>query len=208
TPFRRWGVVGGVLAAAVVWVAMAAPPGHPHVPLTAALAVLMAVWWITDAIPLAATALLPPVVLPLAGVLDNAATISAYLNSTILLYLGGFLIALAMERWHLHRRIALGIIARFGAEPRNLVLGFLAATSAVSMWISNTATAVMMLPIGLAVVRQVETTLGRAHARPVAVSLLLAIAYGSSVGGCVTLIGSPTNLAFRAIYERTFPEAD
>lgn len=204
---RFWGLVGGGVAALSVFWGMIAPAEHPLVPAMAALAVLMAVWWITEAIPLAATALLPLVVLPLTGVLDPKDTVAAYLNSTILLYLGGFLIALAMERWDLHRRIALSIIGRFGARPGALVLGFLVATNLVSMWISNTATAVMMLPIGMAIVSQVEARLGREPARPLAIGLMLAIAYGASVGGCATLIGTPTNLAFRAIYEKTFPDA-
>ncbi len=205
--FRLWGLGGGVGAALLALLLVETPAGHPRVPVVAALAILMAVWWITEAIPLAATALLPIVVFPITGVLNPAATVASYLNSTILLYLGGFLIALAMERWNLHRRIALSIIARCGTRPDALVLGFLIATAVVSMWISNTATAVMMLPIGMAVVAQVEAAAGREQARPVALGLMLAIAYGASVGGCATLIGTPTNLAFRAIYEKTFPEA-
>jgi len=205
--FRTWGRYGGLAAALLAWWLVDAPAEHPRVPLMAAVATLMAVWWITEAVPLAATSLIPLVMLPLGGVLTTGEVTRAYFDSTILLYFGGFLIALAMERWDLHRRIALSIIVRFGTKPDALVLGFLVATGAISMWISNTATAVMMLPIGLAVIAQLETNFGRERARPIAVGIMLAIAYAASIGGCATLIGTPTNLAFRKIYETSFPAA-
>lgn len=173
----------------------------------AGVAVLMAIWWMTEAIPLAATSLIPLLLLPLTGILSAADTVQSYLNSTILLYLGGFLIALAMERWNLHRRIALTIISRVGARPASLVLGFMIATAVLSMWISNTATSVMMLPIGLAIVGQIEDAFDAQQSRPLAVGLMLGIAYAASVGGCATLVGTPTNLAFASVYQATFPDA-
>jgi sodium-dependent dicarboxylate transporter 2/3/5 len=127
-------------------------PGKPIVTRMAAVAVLMAVWWITDAIPLFATALLPMVLYPLMGILTTKATAPIYINSTIFLFMGGFMIALTMENWNLHKRIALFIIRIIGGGPSRIVLGFMLAAAFLSMWISNTATAIMMVPIGMAIV--------------------------------------------------------
>ncbi|MBL9153162.1 MAG: SLC13/DASS family transporter [Verrucomicrobiales bacterium] len=182
-------------------------PDHPAVSRTAAVAALMAIWWITDAIPLAATSLLPLVLFPLLGILKGKDTAPIYINETIFLYVGGFMIALAMERWQLHKRIALSIIRLLGGSPPRLVLSFMLASALLSMWISNTATAIMMLAIGLAIVAEEERRFGRERTRPLSVSLLLGIAYGSSCGGMATLVGTPPNLSFVRIYEISFPHA-
>lgn len=182
-------------------------PGNPLPTRMAAVAVLMATWWITDAIPLAATALLPVVLFPLFGIADGAATAPIYFNSTIMLYIGGFMIALTMEKWNLHRRIALGIISLIGGGPARIVLSFMLAAALLSMWISNTATAVMMVPIGLAIVLAMEDDFGREQTRSFAVGLMLGIAYACSVGGLSTLVGTPPNLSFTRIFAITFPDA-
>ena len=161
---------------------------------TAAVAVLMAVWWMTEAIPIPATALLPLVLFPLLGVLPMDGAAAPYANDLIFLFLGGFLLAAAMERWGLHERIALGIVASAGTGPERLVLGFMLATAFLSMWISNTATAAMMLPIGLAVAaifRPAGDEPGDPF--PFGTALMLGIAYGASIGGVATLIGTPPN---------------
>jgi len=173
----------------------------------AAVALLMATWWVTDAIPLFATALLPLALYPLLGILGGRATAPIYFNSTIVLFLGGFMIALTMERWNLHRRIALNIIHAVGGGPARIVLGFMIAAAFLSMWISNTATAVMMVPIGLAIVLKIEDEFGEEGSHAFAVALMLGIAYGSSVGGLTTLVGTPPNLSFVRIFEILFPEA-
>ena len=173
----------------------------------AAVATLMAVWWITDAIPLYATALLPVVLYPVMGILSTRETAPIYMNSTILLFLGGFMIAGAMQKWGLHRRIALGIIGVVGGGPARLMLGFMVAAWFLSMWISNTATAVMMVPIGLAIIYQLEERCGADRARRFSTGLMLAIAYACSVGGVATLVGTPPNLSFARIFAITFPEA-
>ena len=172
----------------------------------AAVAALMAIWWMTAAIPLFATALLPLALFPLLGVMSGRDTAETFMNSTIVLFIGGFMIALTMERWNLHRRIALAIIHYVGGGPARIVLGFMVAAAFLSMWISNTATAVMMVPIGLAIVLQVEERLGGA-ARKFTVGLMLGIAYGCSVGGMTTLVGTPPNLAFARIHQVLFPAA-
>jgi sodium-dependent dicarboxylate transporter 2/3/5 len=182
-------------------------PGRPVVTRMAAVAVLMAAWWITDAIPLAATGLLPMILYPLLGILKGKDTAPIYVNSTIFLFLGGFMIALAMERWGLHRRIALWIIRLIGGGPSRIVLGFMIAAAFLSMWISNTATAVMMVPIGLAIILRMEEQFGEEMSRAFTVAIMLGIAYACSLGGVATLVGTPPNLSFARIFEITFPEA-
>ncbi|MCP5519226.1 MAG: SLC13/DASS family transporter [Verrucomicrobiales bacterium] len=172
-----------------------------------AVAALMAVWWITEALPLAATSLLPFVLFPLLGIMTSKEIAPLYINSTIFLFLGGFLIALAMERWNLHRRIALKTLLWFGRSPALLVLGFMGACAFLSAWISNTATAVAMLPVGMAVLHGLEERWGRDRTATLAVALMLGIAYACSIGGVATLVGTPPNLALKTIFENTFPEA-
>jgi sodium-dependent dicarboxylate transporter 2/3/5 len=182
-------------------------PANPSATPMAAVALLMAVWWITDAIPLFATALLPLVLYPLLGILSGRETAVQYFNSTIVLFLGGFIIALAMQRWNLHRRIALRIIRAIGGGPARIVFGFMIASAFLSMWISNTATAVMMVPIGLAIVIAMEDEFGKDDTHKFSVGLMLGIAYACSVGGLSTLVGTPPNLSFTRIFAVTFPDA-
>jgi sodium-dependent dicarboxylate transporter 2/3/5 len=173
--------------------------------LTAATAVLMAAWWLTEAVPVAATALVPMVILPIAGVLSAAEVSAPYANKTNMLFLGGLMIATAVERWHLHRRIALHVIARFGSRPDALVLGFMTGTGLISMWISNSATTMMMLPIALAVCDHVtrdSPDVGECLA-PV---LLLAVAYSATIGGVATIVGTPPNAVFVGAFEQLFPD--
>jgi len=182
-------------------------PEQPAVGKMAAIAAFMAILWITEAIPLAATALIPLVAFPLTGIIDAGSTSKSYVNSITFLFIGGFLIALSMERWNLHRRIALNIINAVGKKADMLVLGFMIASAFLSMWISNTATAVMMLPIGLAIILKMEEAFGKEKAHSISLVLMLGIAYGCSIGGVATLVGTPTNLAFVRIFSEAFPEA-
>lgn len=182
-------------------------PENPLVTRMAAVAALMAVWWITDAIPLYATALIPLLLYPLLGILKGNAVAPIYVNSTIFLFIGGFMIALTMEKWRLHKRIALFIIRFIGGGSARIVLGFMIAAAFLSMWISNTATAIMMIPIGLAIVLQMEEKFKEAETHNFTVGLMLGIAYASSMGGIATLVGTPPNLSFARIFEITFPEA-
>ena len=182
-------------------------PGRPEVTRMAALAVLMAAWWITDAIPLFATALLPLFLFPLLGIERTGATAPIYFNSTIVLFLGGFMIALTMEKWNVHRRIALWVIRAVGGGPARIVLGFMLASALLSMWISNTATAIMMIPVGLAVILRMEEQFGSERTRPFSVAVMLGIAYACSAGGIATLVGTPPNLSLERIFQITFPEA-
>jgi solute carrier family 13 (sodium-dependent dicarboxylate transporter), member 2/3/5 len=183
-------------------------PSRPVVPRMAAVAALMAVWWITEAIPISATALLPMVLFPLLGILKAGTTAPIYFNSLIFLFIGGFIIALAMEKWGLHKRVALWIIRLIGGGPSRIILGFMAASAFLSMWISNTATAIMMLPIGLAIIYRMESDFDAETTHRFAVALLLGIAYACSLGGIATIVGTPPNLSFVRIFKITFPDAD
>jgi len=182
-------------------------PENPLVTRMAAVAILMAVWWITDAIPLYATALLPLILFPLLGIQKGSAVAPIYINSTIFLFIGGFMIALTMQKWKLHRRIALFIIRFIGGGPVRIVLGFMIASAFLSMWISNTATAIMMVPIGLAIVMQIEEKFEAVEMHNFTVGLMLGIAYACSMGGIATLVGTPPNLSLARIFEITFPQA-
>lgn len=200
------GIVIGVAAAAAIILFADFGAGYYSAKLVAAVAVLMSVWWISEAIPLAATSLVPLVLFPLLGVLSGNKTAEAYINSTIFLFMGGFIIAIAMERWNLHKRIALKLISKFGKSPSFIILGFMVAAGFISMWISNTATAVMLLPIGLAILYKMEDKFGKEKTATFAISLMLGIAYACSVGGVATLIGTPPNLVFQRIYSISFPD--
>ncbi len=182
-------------------------PAHPAVTRTAAVAVLMAVWWITDALPLSVTSLLPIILFPVLGVMSGKDVASKYFDDTICLFMGGFLVAIAMERWNLHRRVALRILLWFGLKPRMILLGFMSATAFLSMWISNTATAMMMIPIGIAVLAKLEEMTGREAVSKYGAALLIGIAYAASIGGIATPVGTPPNLVFFGIFKKHFPEA-
>lgn len=191
----------GLLAGPVVFVLLLllpAPAGLSFVGWrTAAVASLMAIWWTTEAIPIPATALLPLPLFPLLGVLDMGNAAAPYADELIFLFMGGFFIAAAMQRSGLHKRIALSIVHAVGTRPHRLVLGFMLATAFLSMWISNTATATMMLPIALAVgemLRPADTE----GPYEFGISLMLGIAYGASIGGVSTLIGTPPNAVLAA----------
>ena len=154
---------------------------------------LMAIWWVTEAIPIPVTSLLPMVVLPLAGVMSMRDAAAPYMHPIVVLLMGGLIIAKAVERWNLHARIALSVVASVGAKPTTLVGGFMVAAALLSMWISNTATSIMMMPIALSVAAAVLGEEADLHA-PFTYALLLGIAYACSIGGLGTLVGTPTNL--------------
>jgi len=171
-----------------------------------ACTVWIAIWWITEAIPIAVTSLLPIILFPLTGGLALKETTAAYGHKYVFLYIGGFMLAIAIERWNLHKRIALTIINLIGTNVKSIILGFMLATAFLSMWISNTATSVMMLPIAMAIVAQLKDNpdtiedenqiFGKA--------LMLAVAYSASIGGVSTLIGTPPNLVLAGIVEEIY----
>ncbi|MEW6733825.1 MAG: DASS family sodium-coupled anion symporter [Acidobacteriota bacterium] len=168
----------------------------------AGVAVLMAIWWLTEALPIYVTACVPLILFPItrvygASVIGNVtAVVLPYIDPYIFLFAGGMCIAAAMQQWNLHRRIALNIMQQIGTDPRRLLFGFLAATAFISLWISNTATATMMMPIGIAVIAQLESRLGNKRLQHYGTAIMLSIAYASNVGGIGTKIGTAPNAQF------------
>jgi sodium-dependent dicarboxylate transporter 2/3/5 len=176
----------------------------------AAVTALVACWWISVAIPIPATSLLPLILFPLVGVIPVKAVALRYADHNVFLFMGGFIIALGIERWGLHRRIALHVIRIVGSSRATIVLGFMLATAFLSMWISNTATTLMMLPIGLAVIGalgELDAGMQGRQRANFAAALMLGIAYAASVGGVATPIGTPPNIVLRGQLEELFPEA-
>ena len=207
----------GLLLGPAVCITMLAGPVpegmSPNALKVAAVASLMAIWWISEAAPVAATALLPIVLFPVLGVMSTAETTTAYGNHLIFLFMGGFLIAVTMQKWNLHRRIAMHTIRIIGVSSDRIVLGFMLATALLSMWISNTATAMMMLPIAMAVINEVDQlrSTGEGSApgsrklkSNFGICLMLGIAYSASIGGVATLIGTPPNAILAGMAEQIY----
>lgn len=166
----------------------------------------MAIWWVTECVPISVTALLPIVLFPLTGGMDLATTTAAYGHKLVFLFVGGFLIALAIEKWHLHKRLALNIIRFTGSNKSRVILGFMLATAFLSMWISNTATSIMILPVGLAIISQLKDdpkTVENEN-EVFGKSLMIAIAYSASIGGMATLIGTPPNMVLAGVVEESY----
>ena len=163
---------------------------------TAALFLLMGPWWATEAVPVAVTALVPLAFFPLLGIVDIQSAANPYANKIVYLFLGGFLIATAIQKWDLHKRIALFVLNNAGSNGASLILGFMTTAAIISMWVMNTATTIMLLPIGLAVITVVKETVKGLSEREVEsfqLALLLGIAYGATIGGMSTLIGTGPN---------------
>ncbi len=185
----------------------------PEAHRVGAIAVLMAVWWVTEALPIAATALIPISLFPLLGVMPTGSVTAQYANQIIYLFIGGFFIAVTMERWNLHKRIALSVILLVGTAPARIILGFMIASAILSMFVSNTATAMMMVPIGLAVITQASDIIKKQKVEGIdtrpehfhfAIALMLGIAYACSIGGVGTIIGTPPNTVFAGVSETLF----
>lgn len=212
TPWKIAGLLAGLLAFALI-AGLDTPLKHDpeygaRPAFAAAGAALMAIWWLSEAVPIYWTACVPLLAFPLLrvfgpGVGENLRESALpYVDPYIFLFAGGMGIAAAMQQWDLHRRIALGIMHRIGSDPRRLLAGSLAATAFISLWISNTATAAMMVPIGIAIVAQIEDQLGGRRLVSYGMAIMLAIAYGANVGGIGTKIGTAPNAQFSGFMER------
>jgi solute carrier family 13 (sodium-dependent dicarboxylate transporter), member 2/3/5 len=200
----RLGLYLGPIAFVLIYFLVESPGLSAEAKAMLALAAWMAIWWISEAIPIAATAFLPLMFMPLLDILPIGKVSANYMHPTVLLYMGGFLLATGIEKWGLHRRIALNIINLLGTDLRRIVLGFILATGFLSMWISNSATSLMMLPIGLAVVSQFKAQLGAGNSSisdRLGKNIMLGIAYSASIGGMATLIGTPTNTIMVAVIQ-------
>ena len=166
----------------------------------------VAIWWVTEAVPIYVTALIPIILFPLSGGLELKQTTAAYGHKFVFLFVGGFILAIAIEKWRLHKRIALNIIRHVGTKKSNIILGFMIATAFLSMWISNTATAVMILPVGLAIISQLKDNPKTIQNENLVFgkTLMLAIAYSASIGGMATLIGTPPNLVLAGVIKTSY----
>ncbi len=192
-------ILGPILFILFLWVISfegLSPEAHAALGVT----LWISVWWLTEVIALAATSLLPILLFPLSGALDISETTTAYGHPFIFLFLGGFILAIAIEKWNLHKRIALSVILRTGTSTKRVLLGFMAATAILSMWISNTAATVMLLPICMAVINLQARNASPSFAR----ALLLGVAYAASIGGMATLIGTPPNLILAGIIKSSY----
>lgn len=175
--------------------------------MTASVGVLMAVWWATEAVPIAATALLPIVIFPLLGIATIQDTTAPYANKVIYLFLGGFIVAFAMQRWNLHRRIALTVLQHVGGNGRSLIGGFMLASATISMWVMNTSTTMMLLPIAVSIIAVIHKTvdgLDQRNKDDFQYSLLLGVAYGATIGGMATLVGTAPNAMLAAFMQETY----
>tara|TARA_R110002124_G_scaffold123906_3_gene282825 strand:+ start:16653 stop:18113 length:1461 start_codon:yes stop_codon:yes gene_type:complete len=189
---KRAGLLGGILVFIIILL-IPAPEGLSDAAWkTAAVTILMGVWWITEAIPISVTALLPIVLFPVLGVFGISDATTPYANPLIFLFMGGFVIALVMEKWNLHKRIAITIVNFVGIKPSSIIIGFIISAAFLSMWVSNTATAIMMLPIAMSILELLDEKdiTGKINFEIV---LILTIAYACNIGGMGTLIGTPPN---------------
>ena len=193
-PFQR--IFAPLLFIIILLIGKPADMPEPAFYVVASMAWL-ALWWMTEAVPIAITSMMPLLLFPLTGVMDLKQTAGFYSSNIIFLFVGGFIIALAMEKWKLHKRIALNIILLTGTNQKQLLLGFIIATAFLSMWISNTATTMMMLPIGISIIDQLAVMISedqQGRFKGFGKGLILAIAYSASIGGMATIVGTPTNL--------------
>jgi len=212
---QRIGLFLGIVLFLLIMVLPAAEGMTFQAKCTAAVALLMATWWITEALPIPVTALLPLVLFPMLRIIPAKDVAVHYADKNIFLFMGGFFIAMAMQRWELHKRIALYIVKFLGTSPHKIVLGFMVASAFLSMWISNTATTMMMFPIGLAIILHAETMLKKAKTDldlskgkfNFGTTLMLGIAHASTIGGIATLVGTPPNIVFVGVVKSMFPEA-
>lgn len=205
TKLQNIGLLTGIIFF-LIFVSLNLIPENIPASRMAAIAFIMAIWWMTEAIPLAVTALLPIILFPFLGILDSKLVATQYFNSTIILFLGGIIIAVAIENWGLHKRISLQIIRIIGGGQKALIFGFMLASALVSMFINNTATAVMMFPIGYAIILQLEEKYDKDLVKGFSIALMLGIGYSCSIGGVGTLVGTAPNLIFQRIFQMNFPD--
>lgn len=197
-------ILSGPLAAVATYFLLKQIQPDEIVSRMGGIAVWMALWWMLESVPMAVTSLLPVFLFPFAGILSTEKVAPLYMNDVLMLFMGGFLVAFAMEKWNLHRRIALRIIQFIGTDLHKILFGLMLATYAISMWVSNTATTLMMLPTTMAIITRIEEVTGRKNTKA-GVAMLLGIAYAASIGGLATLVGTPTNLVFVSQFKALFP---
>lgn len=204
---NKW--IYGVLAVVLAFACYYFMPSetYPQAPIMGAIVVIMAIFWIFEVVPIAITSLFPIFLFPLFGILDTKTTALFFGKEIIFLFLGGLMLAQGIQNSNLHKRIALHIVNIIGSKPANLVLGFMIATAGLSMWISNTASVMVMMPIGLSIIEEIKEVKGSKNfLSKFAVALMLGVAYSADIGGMATLIGTPPNLVFMEMYHELFPK--
>lgn len=204
TIWQKYGLRIGIVLLCFAFVSPPLLGLSPEATKVALLCLVMALFWVTEALPIPATALLPIVLLPLLGISSVREATTPYADPIIYLFMGGFMLSIAMERWNLHLRIALTIISIFGAKPRALILGFLVASTFISLWVSNSATAMMMIPIVLSVYALLRERQGADAAQEFGGALVLTAAYGANIGGMGVLTSTPPNLILKGFMEKTY----
>ena len=201
-------ILGPAVFFLMLWIGPPSEMSEPAFKVMAAT-IWIAIWWMTEAIPIPVTSFLPMILYPMTNAVPLKVIAPSYANPIIYIFVGGFILALAMQKWNLHKRIALSIISITGTNMRQIILGFILASAFLSMWISNTATTVMMLPIALSIITQFKEFAGASsrtqkNTEGFGKALILAIAYASSIGGIATLVGTPTNLIFADAVEKFY----
>jgi sodium-dependent dicarboxylate transporter 2/3/5 len=203
---KRVAILAGPLAALLIIMTCDLQPGNIMVTRMAAVTVWMAIWWFSEAVHLSVTALVPFVFLPVLGIADPKLVAYQYMDQIIFLFIGGFLLSFAIERWNLHERIALKILMLAGTKSRSILLGIMMTSFMISMWISNTATVMMLLSAVLAIIHMTERVAGKSkHQHDFAKALLIGLAYSATVGGMATLVGTPPNMVFVKAYAEAYP---
>ena len=201
---KKIGLVLGPVLFALVMLFFNPENLNPDAKSILASTIWIAIWWITECVPISVTALLPIVLFPLTGGLDIKSTTASYGHNLVFLFVGGFIIALAIEKWNLHKRVALSIIKFTGTKKSRIILGFMIATAVLSMFISNTATTIMILPVGMAIISKVSENNNSYENINFGKSLMIAIAYSASIGGMATLIGTPPNMIFAGVVKESY----
>jgi solute carrier family 13 (sodium-dependent dicarboxylate transporter), member 2/3/5 len=200
-------ILAGPLAAILIWLFFDLDPGAPKVTFMAGVAIWMAIWWFTEAVNLAVTALLPMLLMPIMGIADAKLVAQQYTDSIIFLFIGGFMLAFAIEKWDLHKRIAVKILSVVGAKPSNILFGVMLSSYLISNWISNTATTMMLFSAVLALIIETENYIeDPAHKNRFAAALLLGLAFSATIGGMATPVGTPPNMFFFKSFKEAYPD--
>jgi sodium-dependent dicarboxylate transporter 2/3/5 len=201
-------LISGPLLAILLGLLPSPDSAHPHLMLMAGITIWIALWWLTEVIHIAVTSLIPFVILPICGISDIKVVAAQYMDPVLFLFIGGFFLAFAIEHWGLHKRIALKILSVTGRNASMLLLGVMLTAWIISMWISNTATVMMLLSAVLAVIYQIDHHIdNKTHHRKLASALMIGLAYAATIGGMATLVGTPTNMIFYRAYMDAYPTA-
>lgn len=207
TAFKRIAQWAGPLACLLIGTLPSPDPSYPLISIMLGITAWMAIWWLTEAVHLAVTSFIPFLLLPAAGIADIKLTAAQYMDPVLFLFIGGFLLAFAIEKWGLHQRLSLGILSVAGHTASSILLGIMCTAFFISMWISNTATVMMLLSAIMALTLQLKThTQDEESHRKIASALLIGLAYAASIGGMSTLVGTPTNMIFYRVYNEQFGE--